>query len=287
MHRGTPLHLKALPNRMGRTRSYAWWIVIGAISVSLMMVASGSNFITGFLNGTLTTTTVNYCASLGGFGNGPSAYMAGKQGVYSSVVVSGTCSGSNNGFSSLTLNLNPYAGATNITLVDALRFYWNGSTSAVVTFQFSSSGTSFFASSGPYGYMLINSTTAGSFPVHSTDDCVGGGGVTAPGTGNCKLQLLPLPSGTAGATAATGTAGNTVTGLINLSAPSSVICPPVGAAWNTGASSCTSGSLGSVVAALASGPSYVVISFGFSDAPNSYPGGTASFSVTVTATVNW
>lgn len=252
-----------------------------------MSAVSGTEFLSGTVTGTLTSASTSACSAEGGFGNGPSAYVAHEQGVLSSVSISGTCSGSNNAFSSLSFTVNPFAGATNITSIDVFRFYWNGSDTAHVTFQFSSSGTSFFTSTGPYGYLLLNSTTAGSYPVHSTDDCIGGSGISAPGTGNCRLQVLPLPAGTAGAVAAAGTSGNTVTGLVNLSAPSTVVCPPAGALWVTGSASCVPGASGDIVTSLASGPSYLVISFGFSNPPNSYPGGDASFSVTLSSTAVW
>ncbi len=254
---------------------------------SVTALAIGSLFVSSIVNGLTTTTTQNSCASEGGFGNAPESYIAREEGVFSGISLTAACISGTTVLSAMTLTIAPFAGATNISIVDAMRFYWNGTSTASVKFVFSSSGTSFFASSGPYGYLLVNSTTAGAYPVHSSDDCVGASGVSAPGTGNCKLQLLPLSTGTAGAAAAAGTSGNTVTGLVNLSAPSTVVCPPAGTAWNMGASSCTAGTGGSLTAVLAPGPSFVVLSFGFSDPPNSYPGGAASFSVTVSATAVW
>ncbi len=270
-----------------RQRSRAWWAAVIALTVSLLVVASATTFLYSFMSDSLSNQTVSNCSALGGFGMGPNSYTAAKEGVLSFFQVSSTCSGSNAAFSSLTVTLSPFAGAINVSVVDALRFYWNGSVPAVATIQFSSTGTSFFTSGGPYGYLLVNSTTGGTYPVHNSDDCVGAGGISAPGTGNCMLQLLPLAAGVAGAVGAAGTTGNTATGLVNLSAPSTVICPPAGAAWNTGSSSCTPGSAGSIVAALAAGPSFLVLSFGFSDAPTSYPSGSSSFAVTVTASVVW
>lgn len=266
-------------------RSRAWWLAIGAFAISTIMLTSATPYLSSAISGSLTTTTVNACLAEGGFGNGPSAYTARAEGVLSGVTISSTCSGGSL-FSSVSLTINAFAGVTNITAVDALRFYWNGTPSATVTFSFSSTGTPFFTSSGPYGYLLINSTTGGTYPVHSNDDCVGAT-ISAPGTGNCKLQVLPLAAGVAGAVAATGTSGNTVTGLVNLSSPSTVICPPAGALWITGSSSCTAGSGGSVKAVLAAGPSFVVLSLGLSDPPQSYPGTDTSFSVTVSATAVW
>ena len=268
-----------------KSRSRAWWFVIGAFAISAIMLTSATPYLSSTITGSLTTTTVDACLAEGGFGNGPSAYTARAEGVLSGVTISTTCSGASQ-FSSVSLTFNAFAGATNITVVDALRFYWNGTPSATITFSFSSTGTSFFTSSGPYGYLLINSTTAGTYPVHSNDDCVGAT-ISSPGTGNCKLQVLPLAAGVAGAVAATGTSGNTVTGLVNLSSPSTVICPPAGALWLTGSSSCTAGSGGSVKAVLAAGPSFVVLSLGLSDPPESYPGTDTSFSVTVSANVVW
>lgn len=270
-----------------RSHTTLWWIAMVTVLLSLIAIASGSSYVRGFLSGTLTVTSASYCSSVGGFGMGPSEYAAKEEGVISSSTATSACTGGNGALSTLTLTVAPFAGATNITVVDAFRFYWNGTVPAVATLSFSSSGTSFFTSGGPYGYLLVNSTTAGTFPVHSTDDCVGAGGISAPGTGNCKLQLLPLPTGTGGAVAASGTAGNTLTGLVNLSAPSTVVCPPVGASWNAGGSTCAAGSGGDLVASLAAGPSFLVISFGFSDAPNTYPGGVGSFGVTISVSVTW
>ena len=274
------------PFRWQNRPSLAWWVPVAAIAVSVLTVAVATPFLYGTFSGTLTSTGSAACLSEGGFGNGPNAYMAREEGVLSGVSIAASCTGGNLEFTSMSLTLNSFGGATNISVVDALRFYWNGTPSATITFSFSSTGTSFFTSSGPYGYLLINSTTAGTYPVHSNDDCVGAT-ISAPGTGNCKLQVLPLAAGVAGAVAATGTSGNTVTGLVNLSSPSTVICPPAGALWLTGSSSCTAGSGGSVKAVLAAGPSFVVLSLGLSDPPESYPGTATSFSVTVSANVVW
>ena len=251
------------------------------------MVATATPFLYGTFSGTLTATGSAACLSEGGFGNGPSAYVAREEGVLGGVSISATCTSGNSEFTSMSLTINSFGGATNITVVDGLRFYWNGTAPATATFTFTSSGSTFFTSTGPYGYLLINSTTAGTYPVHSNDNCVGSTTISPPGTGNCKLQVLPVTAGVASAVVATGTSGNTVTGLVNLSSPATVVCPPAGSLWNTGSSSCTGGNGGKITATLASGPSFVVISMGFSDAPASYPTGASSFTVIIAASVAW
>jgi hypothetical protein len=266
--------------------AWGWWLGIVSIVLALVAVVSGTPYLSEMLTGTLTIGTQDFCAAEGGFGIGPNAYISTEQGVLSGVTFTSACGSSGSAFSSVSVTLNPYAGARNITSIDALRFYWNGSTSASVTFSVSSSGTSFFTSSGPYGYFLLNSTTSGSYPIHNTDDCLGTV-VSSPGTGVCTMQFLPVPAGVAGAVAASGTTGNTVTGLVNLSQPTTIVCPPAGSAWNSGASSCTSGIGGAIVSTLSAGPSFLVISFGFSNAPSSYPSGSSSFAITVTASVVW
>ena len=252
--------------------------------VSITIVA-GVAYISSTSLGTLTGTSTSVCSAEGGFGYGPNAYIAQDQGILSGVTLTSTCSGGNAEFQGMTLTLTSLDGAINETGVDALRFYWNGSVAATVTFTFSSSGTDFFPASGggPYGYLLVNSSTAGLFPVNVKDECLGGSGVALPG--NCNLMPLPWTSGSGGAGTATGTSGNPVTGLVNLSAPSTVVCPPAGALWNGGSSSCTAGAGGSVAATLAAGPSFEVISFSLSDAPGAAT--TGSFSVTVSAAVTW
>lgn len=279
----------------GRRRFCAWLRGPGAALLIAAMVGTASGVVFIFNQARVVQTGGGVCPPVVGFTRGPNLGRALADGIVSGVSVSGAiglCGGS--GSLSLGATVNLVAGALNESVIDGFRFYYNSTSgpSAFVTFTVSLSGTSLFPTSGPpFGFLIVNSTTAttsGSYPNPSTDDCLGATQVAAPpnicGSGARSLLSLPLQSNLSGASHATGVSA--VTGLVNLSAPTTMICP-AGISWTAGASSCSAGAGGRLTAALTpvSGISFVVISLVLADIPPSFSG--SSFSITISAMAQW